>query len=473
MNRLSHSIRRINSPRLIPAFQNPKSLCLNPTTQFSTNTMSQASAVVGNGDTKPNTWQGAGAAEFDLRSDTMTKPTASMLEAICQTTLLDDVFNEDPVTNELQRYVAEITKHEASLLVLSGTMGNQVAIRSHLAQPPHSVLCDHRSHIICYEAGGVSAWTGATMQTVVPKNGIHLTLEDIQKHAVLDDDIHHCPTKLISLENTLDGMIMPLTEAKRIVEWAHSNDIKVHLDGARLWEAVVAGAGSLPEYAALFDSVSLCFSKGLGAPIGSIIVGPQDFIKKARWFRKSIGGGARQTGIIAAAAQVALKETFGTDPSGQGGKLAATHVKAKQVAELWTSRGGKLEKQPQTNMVWLDLEASGVGLNDLSLIGEEKGLKLTGGRIVVHYRTFLDLFEKQTLISDLSQKYRTRRSLSWSKCLILPSAASTKEAKIPASHTEVDSIFQSKNSASVDKVLRISTPNLQPLPLSTWAPRLQ
>lgn len=309
-----------------------------------------------------------------------------MLEAICQTSLLDDVFNEDTVTNDLQSYVAQITGHESSLLVLSGTMGNQVAIRSHLAQPPHSVLCDHRSHIICYEAGGVSAWTGATMQTVVPKNGVHLTLEDIQKHAVLDDNIHYCPTKLISLENTLDGMIMPLSEARRIVEWAHANDIKVHLDGARLWEAVVAGAGSLPEYASLFDSVSLCFSKGLGAPIGSIIVGSQDFIKKARWFRKSIGGGARQTGVIAAAARVALDETFGTDPQGQNGKLAATHAKAKQVAEMWTSRGGKLEYPLHTNMVWLDLESSGVGPNDMAQIGQEQGLRLMGGRVVVHYR---------------------------------------------------------------------------------------
>jgi threonine aldolase len=326
----------------------------------------------------------------------MTKPTPSMLAAICQTTLLDDVFNEDPVTNELQRYVAEITKHEASLLVLSGTMGNQVAIRSHLAQPPHAVLCDYRSHIICYEAGGVSAWTGATMQTVVPKNGVHLTLEDIQKHAVLDDDIHHCPTKLISLENTLDGMIMPLTEVKRIVEWAHSNDIKVHLDGARLWEAVAAGAGSLPEYASVFDSVSLCFSKGLGAPIGSIIVGSQAFIKKARWFRKSIGGGARQTGVIAAAAQIALNETFGTDLTGKSGKLAATHEKAKRVADLWTSRGGKLDKPLQTNMVWLDLEGSGVGPNDLTEIGQENGLRLMGGRVVVHYRKYLIYHKKQS-----------------------------------------------------------------------------
>ncbi|KAJ5874900.1 Aromatic amino acid beta-eliminating lyase/threonine aldolase [Penicillium soppii] len=383
--------------------------------QLSTDAMAHASAVADDSDTKPSSWHGAGAAAFDLRSDTMTKPTPSMLAAICQTTLLDDVFNEDPVTNELQRYVAEITKHEASLLVLSGTMGNQVAIRSHLAQPPHAVLCDYRSHIICYEAGGVSAWTGATMQTVVPKNGVHLTLEDIQKHAVLDDDIHHCPTKLISLENTLDGMIMPLTEVKRIVEWAHSNDIKVHLDGARLWEAVAAGAGSLPEYASVFDSVSLCFSKGLGAPIGSIIVGSQAFIKKARWFRKSIGGGARQTGVIAAAAQIALNETFGTDLTGKSGKLAATHEKAKRVADLWTSRGGKLDKPLQTNMVWLDLEGSGVGPNDLTEIGQENGLRLMGGRVVVHYQVSDEAITRLEQVFDTALKGDYKRSEDTSK----------------------------------------------------------
>lgn len=333
-----------------------------------------------------------------------------MLEAICQTTLLDDVFNEDPTTNELQSYVAQRTKHEDALLVLSGTMGNQVAIRSHLTQPPHAVLCDHRSHIICYEAGGVSAWTGATVQTVIPKNGVHLTLEDIQRHAVLDDNIHHCPTKLISLENTLDGMIMPLTEARRIVEWAHQNDIKVHLDGARLWEAVVSGAGSLEDYTSIFDSVSLCFSKGLGAPIGSIVVGSQPFIKKARWFRKSIGGGARQTGVFAAAARIALDETFGSDAHGQTGKLPATHAKAKRIAELWTSRGGKLQYPVHTNMVWLDLEGSGVGPNDLTVIGQEKGLKLLGHRIVVHYRKLCCWPFYHCAFTDERQRYPTKLS---------------------------------------------------------------
>ncbi|KAJ5125020.1 Aromatic amino acid beta-eliminating lyase/threonine aldolase [Penicillium bovifimosum] len=386
--------------------------------QLSTNAKAMVSAVVNNADNKSTwttSWHGAGAAEFDLRSDTMTKPTPLMLEAICQTTLLDDVFNEDPVTNEFQEHVAEITKHEASLLVLSGTMGNQVAIRSHLAQPPHSVLCDYRSHIICYEAGGVSAWTGATVQTVTPKNGVYLTLEDVKKHAVLDDDIHHCPTKLISLENTLGGTIMPLAEAKRIVEWAHSNDIKVHLDGARLWEAVVAGAGSLPEYTSLFDSVSLCFSKGLGAPMGSIIVGSKDFIKKARWFRKSIGGGARQTGVIAAAAWVALDVTFGTDPNGQTGKLAATHEKAKRVADLWTNRGGKLEHPVDTNMVWLDLEASGVGPNDLAEIGKEKGLQLLGGRVVIHYQVSDEAISRLEQVFDAALKGDFKRSEDTSK----------------------------------------------------------
>ncbi|KAL4885219.1 pyridoxal phosphate-dependent transferase [Aspergillus karnatakaensis] len=366
-------------------------------------------------DGRQTTWHGAGAAEFDLRSDTQTKPTPSMLEAICQTTLLDDVFEEDPVTNELQKYVAERTGHEDALMVMSGTMGNQVAIRTHLVEPPYSVICDHRSHIICYEAGGVSAWTGATVIPIVPKNGIHLTLEDVQKKVVISDNVHTCPTKLISLENTLDGMIMPLEEARRITEWAHQNSIKVHLDGARLWEAVTSGAGSLPEYSSLFDSVSLCFSKGLGAPIGSIIIGKSAFIKKARWFRKSIGGGARQTGVLAAAARVALGETFGPDANGQQGKLRATHDKAKRVAEMWTSRGGKLACPVHTNMVFLDIEASGLGPNDLAEIGKEKGLKLLGGRVVVHYQVSDEAIDRLEEVFDLAMKGQYQRSADTSK----------------------------------------------------------
>ncbi|KAJ5591998.1 uncharacterized protein N7459_002367 [Penicillium hispanicum] len=396
MNRsLRYFLRPLTASRRIPYLYTTFAGRKGAMAHLATRATAQAAAVNGG----PNNWHGAGAAEFDLRSDTMTKPTISMLDAISRTTLLDDVFKEDPLTNDLQQYVAKRTEHQDALLVLSGTMGNQVAIRSHLAQPPYAVLCDSRSHIICYEAGG---------------NGIHLTLEDIQKHAVLDDDIHHCPTKLISLENTLNGMVMPLSELRRITEWSHANDIKVHLDGARLWEAVASGAGSLTDFTSLVDSVSLCFSKGLGAPIGSIIVGSESFIKKARWFRKSIGGGARQTGLFAAPAWIALDETFGTDGHGRTGKLAATHAKAKRVADLWTSRGGKLQYPVHTNMVWLDLEASGVGPNDLAVIGEEKGLKLSGGRLVVHYQVSDEAIARleQVLETAIKGEYQRSRDLS-------------------------------------------------------------
>ncbi|EFW21582.1 hypothetical protein D8B26_001756 [Coccidioides posadasii str. Silveira] len=331
-------------------------------------------------------WQSPGDAAFDFRSDVVTKPTLSMLEGIANTSLFDDDFMEDRTTNSLQEYIAKLTGKEDALLVMSGTMGNQVALRTHLTQPPYGVLCDHRAHIIHYEAGGVTTWTGAYLKGIVPKNGRYLVLEDIQKHAVLDDDFRGCPTRVISLENTLDGMIMPLPETERICEWARSHGLKVHLDGARLWEAVAAGAGNLPSYANLFDSVSLCFSKGLGAPIGSILAGSDEFIKKARQFRKSIGGGTRQSGIIAAAARVAVEETFGSGPCGEGGKLRASHTNAKRIADMWVRKGGKLVSPTETNMVWLDLAASEVSCNAWEELGQREGLQLMGNRLVVHYQ---------------------------------------------------------------------------------------
>ncbi|WEW58636.1 beta-eliminating lyase [Emydomyces testavorans] len=342
-------------------------------------------------------WQNPGSAAFDFRSDVVTRPTASMLEAIANTSLLDDDFMEDPTTNSLQEFVAKLANQEDGLLVMSGTMGNQVAIRTHLTQPPYTVLCDHRAHIIHYEAGGVATWSSAYVKGIEPSNGRYLVLEDIQKHAILNDDFHGCPTRVISLENTLDGMILPLSEAKRICEWAHSHGLKVHLDGARLWEAVTAGAGSLPDYTALFDSVSLCFSKGLGAPIGSILVGSTEFIKKARWFRKSIGGGTRQSGIITAAARVAVEETFGKGPRGEGGKLRASHENARRIADVWVQKGGKLACPTETNMVWFNLDAAGISTSDWEKLGQREGLKLMGNRLVVHYHTKFDTVVKQTV----------------------------------------------------------------------------
>lgn len=309
-----------------------------------------------------------------------------MLAAIQNTTLQDDVFQEDKTTNDLQTYVASRTSHEAGLFVLSGTMGNQLAIRTHLTQIPHSVLCDYRAHIIAYEAGGVASLSQAMVSGVVPSNGVYLTLEDIQKNVVLSDDIHGCPTKVISLENTLGGTIMPLSEVKRISAFAREHGIKIHLDGARIWNAVAAGAGSLSDYCKEFDSVSLCFSKGLGAPVGSMLVGKKDFITHARWIRKSIGGGLRQIGVITAAARVAVDETFGKGPNGEDGLLKKSHATAKKIATAWTKLGGKLTKPTETNMVWLDLEDAGSSNAEFKELGLAKGLKTISGRLVVHYQ---------------------------------------------------------------------------------------
>ncbi|RDW83054.1 threonine aldolase-like protein [Coleophoma crateriformis] len=341
---------------------------------------------MGSVEKKVSAWETPGSAAFDFRSDTVTRPTAAMLAAIQNTTLFDDVFVEDDTTISLEAYLAEITAHEGALFVTSGTMGNQIALRSHLTQPPHSVLCDYRAHILKWEAGGVAVLTGALVDGVVPSNGVYLTLEDIKKNAVIDDDVHFCPTKVISLENTLGGTIMPLAEVKKISAFAREHGIKMHLDGARIWEAVVAGAGGLSEYTSCFDSVSLCFSKGLGAPVGSILVGSKAFIKQARWIRKSLGGGMRQPGVVTAPARVAVDVTFGKAPHGEGGLLKQSHTTAKKIAELWVSMGGKLAQPTETNMVWFDLEDAGITAEEIKALGKEKGLTLGGGRLVVHYQ---------------------------------------------------------------------------------------
>ncbi|KAI9829918.1 MAG: hypothetical protein M1826_005340 [Phylliscum demangeonii] len=331
-------------------------------------------------------WHHPGPAAFDFRSDVVTRPTASMLRAIARTTLLDDVFQEDPTTTGLEEHMASLTGHEAALFVVSGTMGNQVALRCHLRQPPHSVLCDHRAHILEWEAGGVASLSGALVRGVVPRNGRYLTREDVEDDAVLGDDVHTCPTAVLSMENTLGGGIMPLSETKRIADFARDHEVKLHLDGARLWEAVSAGAGSLPDFTRLFDSVSLCFSKGLGAPVGSVLVGSRAFIKRARWIRKSIGGGLRQAGVVSAAARVAVDETFGLGPDGAGGRLRAVHERARRLGQKWEWLGGQVDGRVETNMVWLDLTSAGISERAFVQAGAQAGLRLIGPRLVVHYR---------------------------------------------------------------------------------------
>ncbi|GAP90322.2 putative threonine aldolase [Rosellinia necatrix] len=342
-----------------------------------------------------SSWVGSqGAAAFDFRSDTMTTPTLAMLNAIQSTTLLDDVFEEDATTKELEAHVAALAAKEAGLFVLSGTMGNQIALRSLLNRPPHSVLCDRESHIVKYEAGGVASLSGALVTAVRPKNGRYLTLEDVQENVILSDDVHACPTRVISLENSLNGLVMPLEEARRISTFARENGILMHCDGARLWEVVAAGAGSLADFCACFDTISLCFSKGLGAPIGSIVVGSKDLIKQGRWVRKSIGGGLRQSGVVTAAARVAVDVTFGKDSNGQDGLLKATHATAQRVEKMWTGLGGRMRYPVETNMCWLDLESLGCSAARFEQLGKEVGLKLLGNRLITHYQIGEEALQK-------------------------------------------------------------------------------
>lgn len=232
----------------------------------------------------------------------------------------------------------------------------------------------------------VSTLTGATVKSVVPKNGTHLTLEDVQQNAVLSTDVHACPTRVISLENTLNGTIMPLTEVGRISEFAREHGIKMHCDGARLWEAVAAGAGTLPEFCAHFDTVSLCLSKGLGAPVGSVLVGPRATLTHSRWVRKSIGGGTRQPGFITACGRVAVDETFGKRSDGSDGWLRASHDMAKKVEALWTDMGGKLVHPVHTNMCWVDLASAKCSDDRFIQLSKDAGLNTSGGRLVTHYQ---------------------------------------------------------------------------------------
>lgn len=337
--------------------------------------------------------------------DTATSGTPAMLNAILTTTLLDDVSSADPTTNALESYLATLFGYEAAILTVSGTMCNQLAIRAHLAAPPHSVVADARSHIVIHEAGGMVSLSQAMPFVASPSGGRHhLVLEDVKAAAVLSDNIHMCPTKLVCLENTIRGAVTPPEECARIAQWARANGLAMHLDGARIWEAVSAQVArgehggdyvtGLRAYAASFDSIQACFSKGLGAPMGSILMGSKALIDKARHHRKAIGGGIRAAGIIAAPARVALDETF------FGGKLVATHILAQRVAEMWQARGGQLAQPLETNHVWLDLEHAKVDDDAWQEAAKEAGITLGQGRIVCHYQLCEDAIARLGQVFD-------------------------------------------------------------------------
>jgi threonine aldolase len=261
-------------------------------------------------------------------------------------------------------------------------MTNQLCLRAHLTQPPHSVLLDARSHVYIHECGGLAYHSQANVTPVHAKNGIYMTAEEVALN-IVGEDVHNSPTRVISIENTLNGLIMPIDEIAKISTLARSRGIKMHVDGARLWNASQETGVTLKEYGKHFDSMSLCLSKGIGAPIGSILVGSRAFVAKCRHLRKLFGGGWRQAGSLAAVAQWCIENVMSTMPH--------THQQAKRLAMSLQSLGCFLVYPCMTNQVWIDTTATGVTTNLLAEALAKHGIKMSPGngtssRIVLHHQ---------------------------------------------------------------------------------------
>ncbi len=306
----------------------------------------------------------------DLRSDTLTKPTQAMREFMLKAEVGDDVFAEDPTINALQEKMMELTVKEAALFVPSGTHANQIALNAH-TNPGNEVICEDRCHIYNYEAGAPAMLSGVQLHPIPGQYGI-LDFEDVV-NAIRPTDHHFAQTTLICLENTHNrwgGTVYPIDEIKIISKLAASHSIKLHLDGARLWNASIASGISLHEYASYFDSVSLCFSKGLGAPVGSILVGDRDFINHAHYYRKVYGGGMRQAGILAAGAIYAIDN--------QWERLKDDHERTTKLAMAFNSHEGFVVnlKTVQTNIVIIDVSLTGMTAQQVTDELDENGIKV-------------------------------------------------------------------------------------------------
>ena len=311
---------------------------------------------------------------IDLRSDTVTKPSKEMRNAMYEAAVGDDVYKEDPTVNELQEYAANLLGKECALFVPSGVMGNQICLNVH-TQPGDEVICEADAHIFQYESGSPAALSGLQLYPVEGKNGI-IDPESVRP-LVRPVSAYYMPrSKVLEIENTHNragGTVYSIEQIEKLKNIADEYNLKYHLDGARLWNASVASGNSLEKYCSYFDSVSVCLSKGLGAPIGSIIAGEKDFINEAFRIRKAWGGGMRQVGILAAAGLYALKNNIQ--------RLADDHEKAKILANYLAVSGNfdiNLENV-QTNI--LIFKPKTLSIEDSLQKCEENGLMLSVGQV--------------------------------------------------------------------------------------------
>jgi threonine aldolase len=289
---------------------------------------------------------------IDLRSDTVTTPTPSMLAAMSAAVVGDDVYGEDPSVNHLEEIVADYFGHESAVFFPTGTMANQVAIRIH-CQPGDEILTESTSHIVLWEAGGAAVHSSATIRPIDGNFGL-LKLSQLEGK-IRPNDMHSVRTRLVSLENTHNrggGTVYPYEDVVAISRWARANGLSIHLDGARLWNAIVASGVSGPQWGSQFDTIMVAFSKGLGAPAGSALVGSKALMNDARRVRKLFGGAMRQVGYLAAACTYGLRNHLDS--------LAEDHANAALLANAIGKVPG-LRLTPskvETNLVWFEVDAA-------------------------------------------------------------------------------------------------------------------
>ena len=322
----------------------------------------------------------------DLRSDTVTKPTPEMRRAMAEAEVGDDVYGEDPTINRLEQRAAEIFGREAAIFVPSGTMGNQIAIRIH-TRPGQEIICEERCHVFNYEMAMMAHFSGCLARPIHAEDGL-LRWAQIERK-ITPKTYYYAQTGLVSLENTHNmagGTVYPPEIAEEICDAAHAAGLPVHLDGARVFNASVVLGKPVAEITRKFDSVMFCLSKGLGAPVGSMLVGSKPFITQARIYRKSLGGGMRQAGVLAAAGLIALEQM----PK----RLHVDHENAKLLAQgLARIPGLKVDAaKVVTNIVICDISGTGMISADFSRQLAEKNV-LCGGvnNEVVRFVTHMDV----------------------------------------------------------------------------------
>jgi threonine aldolase len=287
---------------------------------------------------------------IDLRSDTVTRPTAGMLAAMAAAEVGDDVYGDDPTVNRLQRHLAEMAGMEAGLFMPSGTQSNLTALMAHCARGDE-YLVGQRAHTYRYEGGGAAVLGSIQPQPLENAADGTIPLAALRA-AVKPDDAHFARTRLVALENTIGGRVIPQAYVDEVAAFARESRLAMHLDGARIFNAVVASGSSLERLCAPFDTVSICLSKGLGTPVGSVLCGPRDFVEAGRRWRKMLGGGLRQSGFLAAAGLYALEHHVE--------RLADDHANAERLADGLRTIDALRIEGPHTNMVFADLPTSDV-----------------------------------------------------------------------------------------------------------------